>query len=167
MPDMSALGHCYRYIIWPRNAAGACRQHVAVDRGSAMGDDFFTVRREPGAHLASAYVRGHGGTFGHVLQALGEFHARHGRWPSHLHLHPETLAALVCDVTPLGLYLLQIRVALISDPVHDFLAADERGNAHAYHFGHSALLTGGADAIDAAARWLGYTSDDIAAPMHH
>ena len=98
------------------------------------------------------FVRGHGGTLAHVLGALGKFHGRHGHWPSHIHLYPETLAALVQDLTPLGFYRFQQRLDVAADLERDLFCADDSGNVSIYRIQTASDPAG----IDAAARWLGW-----------
>ena len=98
-----------------------------------------------------ACVRGHGGTLAHVLGALGAFRARHGHWPRRLYLYPETLAALVQDLTPLGFYRCQQRLDILTDLERDLFCADDSGNVSIYRVQAAADPAG----IDAAAVWLG------------
>lgn len=101
-------------------------------------------------------VRGHGGTLAHVLGALGTFRSRHGHWPRRLYLYPETLAALVQDLTPLGFYRCQQRLDILADLERDLFCADESGNVSIYRIQATVDPVG----IDAAAVWLG-----LAPPM--
>lgn len=96
-------------------------------------------------------VRGHGGTLAHVLGALGTFRSRHGHWPRHLFLYPETLAALVQDLTPLGFHRVQQRLDIVADPERDLFCVDDSGNASIYRVQAAASPAG----IEAAAVWLG------------
>lgn len=98
-----------------------------------------------------ACVRGHAGTLAHVLGALGVFRARHGHWPCRLYLYPETLAALVQDLTPLGFYRCQQRLDIVADLERDLFCADERGNVSIYRI----QAAPDPASIDAAAIWLG------------
>ncbi|VVD73809.1 hypothetical protein [Pandoraea anhela] len=104
-----------------------------------------------GASFLIDVVRGHGGTLAHVLGALGKFRLRHGHWPSHIYLYPETLAALVQDLTPLGFYRVQQRLDVAADLERDLYCADDCGNVAIYR------LQAASDpaSIDAAAVWLG------------
>lgn len=102
------------------------------------------------SHLIDS-VRGHGGTLAHVLGALEKFRFRHGHWPSHLFLYPETLAALVQDLTPLGFYRLQQRLDVVADLERDLFCADDSGNVSIYRVQVAPDPAG----IDAVACWLG------------
>ncbi|MFJ2995767.1 hypothetical protein [Pandoraea sp. NPDC087047] len=102
------------------------------------------------SHLID-FVRGHGGTLAHVLGALEKFHLRHGHWPSRLFLYPETLAALVQDLTPLGFYRLQQRLDVVADLERDLFCTDDGGNVSIYRIQVAPSSSG----IDAAACWLG------------
>lgn len=97
------------------------------------------------------FVRGHGGTLAHVLGALGKFRLRHGHWPSRVFLFPETLAALVQDLTPLGFYRVQQRVDVVTDLERDLFCADDCGNVAIYRVQAASSPA----SIDAAAVWLG------------
>lgn len=104
----------------------------------------------------SRYIRGHGGTLAHVLNALGRFESRYAHWPDRLFLYPETLAALVQDLTPLGFYMMQLKVSVISDLERDLFCTDLRGNISVYR-----IQTRHDDAASrAAAIWLGLCCDD-------
>ncbi|AJC20769.1 hypothetical protein [Pandoraea pulmonicola] len=96
-------------------------------------------------------VRGHGGTLAHVLGALGTFRSRHGHWPRHLFLYPETLAALVQDLTPMGFYLVQQRLDVVADLERDLFCVDDSGNVSIYRV----QATPDPAVIEAAAVWLG------------
>ncbi|BET12842.1 hypothetical protein [Pandoraea sputorum] len=97
------------------------------------------------------FVRGHGGTLAHVLGALGKFRHRHGHWPSRLFLYPETLAALVQDLTPLGFYRVQQRLDVIADLERDLFCGDDCGNVAIYRV----QVASDPAEVDAAAIWLG------------
>ncbi|MBN4667671.1 hypothetical protein HUS70_01645 [Pandoraea nosoerga] len=116
---------------------------VAADDSSAAG-----LR---GGAPPIDHLRGHGGTLAHVLGALGAFRSRHGHWPRHLFLYPETLAALVQDLTPLGFYLLQQRLDVVADLERDLFCVDDRGNVSIYRV----QAPSGPAGTEAAAAWLG------------
>lgn len=103
-------------------------------------------------------VRGHGGTLAHVLGALGTFRFRHGHWPSRLYLYPETLAALVQDLTPSGFYRLQQHLDVLTDLERDLFCADDGGNVSIYRV----PAVPDTVSIDVAAAWLG-----LAGPAAH
>ncbi|GAB3627705.1 hypothetical protein PTE30175_02401 [Pandoraea terrae] len=117
-----------------------------------MGHPSIPGRDDPVTH----YVRGHGGTLAHVLEALGKFHTRHGHWPTHLHVYPETLAALVQDLTPLGFYMVQLKVEVVSDLERDLFSADTLGNIAIYRVQAGSI----GDVSRDAAQWLGLVCDD-------
>ncbi len=100
------------------------------------------------------HVRGHGGTLTHVLGAVGKFRFRHGDWPRRLYLYPETLAALVEELTPLGFYRCQQRLDLVADLERDLFCADDNGNVSIYRIQAASDPWG----IEAAATWLGLLS---------
>lgn len=107
-------------------------------------------------HTAHAmrHVRGHGGTLAHVLGAIGKFRFRHGHWPQRLYLYPETLAALVQDLTPLGFYRFQQRLDIVADLERDLFCADDNGNVSIYRI----QMASDPASIEAAAIWLGLLS---------
>ncbi|VVD95271.1 hypothetical protein [Pandoraea fibrosis] len=100
------------------------------------------------------HVRGHGGTLAHVLGAVGKFRFRHGHWPRRLYLYPETLAALVQDLTPLGFYRFQQRLDIVADLERDLFCVDDSGNVSIYRV----QATSDPASIEAAAVWLGLLS---------
>lgn len=100
------------------------------------------------------HVRGHGGTVSHVLGAVGKFRFRHAHWPRHLYLYPETLAALVQDLTPLGFYRCQQRLDIVADLERDLFCVDDSGNVSIYRI-HAASDCA---SIMAAAVWLDLSS---------
>ncbi|VVD94576.1 hypothetical protein PCA20602_01816 [Pandoraea capi] len=110
-----------------------------------------TAANGVGATFLIDFVRGHGGTLAHVLAALGKFRLRHGHWPSHVYLYPETLAALVQDLTPLGFYRVQQRLDLTADLERDLFCADDSGNIAIYRV----QAVSDPASLDAAAVWLG------------
>ncbi|VVD84073.1 hypothetical protein PMO31116_01242 [Pandoraea morbifera] len=107
-------------------------------------------------------VRGHGGTLAHVLGALGTFRLRHGHWPGRLYLYPETLAALVQDLTPLGFYRLQQHLDVLTDLERDLFCADDSGNVSIYRV----QAVPDAVSIDVAAAWLGLAGSANRSPTH-
>ena len=116
-----------------------------------------------GAHAPSRalkHVRGHGGTLAHVLGALGTFRFRHGHWPNRLYLYPETLAALVQDLTPLGFYRIQRRIDVAADLERDLFCVDDRGNVSIYRV----QAPSDSASIDAAAVWLGLSPPAACSP---
>lgn len=100
------------------------------------------------------HIRGHGGTLAHVLGAVGKFRFRHGHWPRRLYLYPETLAALVQDLTPLGFYRFQQRLDIVADLERDLFCVDDSGNVSIYRV----QATSDPASIEAAAVWLGLLS---------
>ncbi|WP_281718155.1 hypothetical protein [Pandoraea apista] len=100
------------------------------------------------------HVRGHGGTLAHVLGAVGKFRFRHGHWPQQLYLYPETLAALVQELTPLGFYGFQQRLDLVADLERDLFCVDNSGNVSIYRI----QAASDPASIEAAAVWLGLLS---------
>lgn len=106
------------------------------------------------------FVRGHGGTLAHVLGALGKFRRRHGHWPRRLYLYPETLAALVQDLTPLGFYRFQQRLDVIADLERDMFCADDAGNVTIYRV----QTAQDPAAIDAATGWLNLCGPETPPP---
>ncbi|VVD67425.1 hypothetical protein PTE31013_00423 [Pandoraea terrigena] len=107
-----------------------------------------------------ACLRGHGGTLAHVLGALGAFRARHGHWPRRLCLYPETLAALVQDLTPLGFYRCQHRLDIVADLARDLFCGDDSGNVSVYRIQAASAPAN----IDAAAIWLGLSPPATGGP---
>lgn len=99
-------------------------------------------------------VRGHGGTLAHVLGAIGTFRFRHGHWPRRVYLYPETLAALVQDLTPLGFYRLQQHLDVVPDLERDLFCVDDSGNVSIYRV----QAAPSAAVVEAAAVWLGLSS---------
>ncbi|MDR3400702.1 MAG: hypothetical protein P4M06_24415 [Pandoraea sp.] len=99
-------------------------------------------------------VRGHGGTLAHVLGAVGKFRFRHADWPRRLYLYPETLAALVQDLTPLGFYRFQQRLDIVADLERDLFCVDDSGNVSIYRI----QAASDPASIEAAAVWLGLLS---------
>lgn len=116
-----------------------------------MGHPSIPGREDP----VTRYVRGHGGTLAHVLAAIGRFHARYGHWPDRLCLYPETLAALVQDMTPRGFYMLQLRLDVVSDLERDLFCTDSQGNIAVYR-----VQAQDYGALENAAVWLGLSCDD-------
>jgi len=104
----------------------------------------------PDLSQATYYLRGHGGTLAHVLAALGKFRRRHGHWPRRLYLYPETFAALVQDLTPIGFYRFQQRLEIIADLERDLFCSDDAGNVTVYRM----QAAQDPAAIDAATGWL-------------
>lgn len=113
----------------------------------------------PDLSQATYYLRGHGGTLAHVLAALGKFRRRHGHWPRRLYLYPETLAALVQDLTPIGFYRFQQRLEIIADLERDLFCSDDAGNVTVYRM----QAAQDPAAIDAATGWLDLCSPGAAA----
>ncbi|VVE64232.1 hypothetical protein PCA31118_01536 [Pandoraea captiosa] len=112
------------------------------------------------SHLID-FVRGHGGTLAHVLGALGRFRLRHGHWPSRVFLYPETLAALVQDLTPLGFYRVQQRLDVVADLERDLFCSDDCGNVAVYRI----QAPSNPASVDAAAVWLGLALPAVASTV--